>query len=142
MSQRLGGVREAAKTLRCTELPALPLASYVTLTTLHSFSKLRLPKSIDESNDVILMEFFFSSKAKHFNRLPYTHGIVTRIVNHRPSTYWHSFIIQDIKCFRDSGTSLVVQWLSPQAPSAGVMGLIPGQGTKIPHAAGHSQKRN
>ena len=93
MSQRLGGVREAAKTLKCTEVLALPLSSYVTLTTLHSFSKPRLPKSIDESNDVVLMEFFFPPKAKYFNRLPYTHGIVTRIVKHRPSTYWHLFII-------------------------------------------------
>ena len=32
------------------------------------------------------------------------------------------------------GTSLVVQWLSLQASTAGDMGLIPGQGTKIPHA--------
>ena len=31
------------------------------------------------------------------------------------------------------GTSLVVQWLGPLT---GDMGLIPGQGTKIPHAEG------
>ena len=30
----------------------------------------------------------------------------------------------------------MVQWLKFQAPNAGGMGLIPGQGTKIPHAAG------
>ena len=38
------------------------------------------------------------------------------------------------------GTSLVVQWLRLHASTAGAMGLIPGQGTKIPHAAEHSQK--
>ena len=32
------------------------------------------------------------------------------------------------------GTSLVVQWLRPQTSTAGGMGLIPGWGTKIPHA--------
>ena len=38
------------------------------------------------------------------------------------------------------GTSLVVQWLRLQASNTGGEGLIVGQGTKIPHAAGHSQK--
>ena len=32
------------------------------------------------------------------------------------------------------GTSLVVQWLQLRASNAGGKGLIPGQGTKIPHA--------
>ena len=31
------------------------------------------------------------------------------------------------------GTFLVVQWLRVHAPNAGGQGLIPGQGTKIPH---------
>ena len=41
------------------------------------------------------------------------------------------------------GTSLVVQWLRLHAPNAGDMGLIPGQGTKIPQAPKkktHTQK--
>ena len=38
------------------------------------------------------------------------------------------------------GTSLMVQWLRLQAANAGGMGLIPGQGTKIPHATGWGQK--
>ena len=33
------------------------------------------------------------------------------------------------------GTSLAVQWLRLHAPNAGGPGLIPGWGTKIPHAA-------
>ena len=33
------------------------------------------------------------------------------------------------------GTSLAVQWLTFHASTAGDMGSIPGQGTKIPHAA-------
>ena len=33
------------------------------------------------------------------------------------------------------GTSLVAQWLRLYAPNAGCLGLIPDQGTKIPHAA-------
>ena len=32
------------------------------------------------------------------------------------------------------GTSLAVQWLRLRAPNAGGVGLIPGRGTKIPHA--------
>ena len=32
------------------------------------------------------------------------------------------------------GTSLVVQWLRLHAPNIGGMCLIPGRGTKIPHA--------
>ena len=39
------------------------------------------------------------------------------------------------------GTSLVVQWLRLLAPNAGGMGPIPGQGTKIPHATWHDQKK-
>ena len=34
----------------------------------------------------------------------------------------------------------MVQWLRLHAPNAGGMGLIPGQGTKIPHAAWRSQR--
>ena len=37
---------------------------------------------------------------------------------------------------RTLGTSLVVQWLSILPSNAGDRGSIPGQGTKIPHAAG------
>ena len=37
-------------------------------------------------------------------------------------------------------TSLVVQWLRLCTPNAGGTGLIPGQGTKVPHAAWCSQK--
>ena len=40
------------------------------------------------------------------------------------------------------GTSLAVQWLRFCASNAGGMGSIPGGGTKIPHAAWHSQKKN
>ena len=39
------------------------------------------------------------------------------------------------------GTSLAVQWLRFCASNAGGMGSIPGGGTKIPHAACHSQKK-
>ena len=38
------------------------------------------------------------------------------------------------------GTSLAVQWLRLHASTAGGAGSIPGRGTKIPHAAWHSQK--
>ena len=37
------------------------------------------------------------------------------------------------------GTSLVIQWLRLYASTAGGMGLIPGWGTKIPHAMQCSQ---
>ena len=33
------------------------------------------------------------------------------------------------------GISLVIWWLKLYVPNAGGVGLIPGQGTKIPHAA-------
>ena len=38
------------------------------------------------------------------------------------------------------GNSLAVQWLRLHTSSAGGAGLIPGQGTRIPHATRHSQK--
>ena len=41
--------------------------------------------------------------------------------------------------FKTRGTSLEVQWLGLRAFTAGGMDLIPGQGTKIPHAVRHSQ---
>ena len=40
------------------------------------------------------------------------------------------------------GTSLVVRWLRLHVSNAGSAGSIPGQGTKIPHAAWHGQKKN
>ena len=40
-----------------------------------------------------------------------------------------------------SGASLVVQWLRLRTSTAGGTGSIPGQGTKIPHAVWHSQKK-
>ena len=39
------------------------------------------------------------------------------------------------------GTSLAVQWLGLRASTAGGTNSIPGQGTKIPHAMQHSQKK-
>ena len=39
------------------------------------------------------------------------------------------------------GTSLAVQWLGLHASTAGGSGSIPGRGTKILHAAQHSQKK-
>ena len=41
-----------------------------------------------------------------------------------------------------SRNSLVVQWLGLCASNAGGTGLIPGQGTKMPHAAWHGRKTN
>ena len=38
------------------------------------------------------------------------------------------------------GTSLAVQWLTPHFHFRGT-GSIPGRGTRIPHAAQHSQKK-
>ena len=40
----------------------------------------------------------------------------------------------------NSGTSLAVRWLRHRSSTAGGTGSIPGQGTKIPHAAQHGQK--
>ena len=40
------------------------------------------------------------------------------------------------------GTSLVVHLLRFCTSTAGGMGLIPGQGTKIPHATQHGKKLN
>ena len=41
----------------------------------------------------------------------------------------------------EGGTSLVAQWLRLRAFTAGGTGSIPGQGTKIPHAAPGGQKK-
>ena len=57
------------------------------------------------------------------------------------SEKWNAgFIIQ--KSLRISGPSPVVQWLGLQASTAGGMDSIPGQGTKIPHAAGAAKKKS
>ena len=42
----------------------------------------------------------------------------------------------------DGGTSLVVQWLELHLLVPGVMGLIPGQTAKIPHAPGLKEQNN
>ena len=39
------------------------------------------------------------------------------------------------------GTSLEVQWLRLRASNAGDAGLIPGQGTKIPHDSKTKKKK-
>ena len=39
------------------------------------------------------------------------------------------------------GISLVVQWLRLHIPTAKGAGLIPGLGTKIPHAVRHGTKK-
>ena len=41
----------------------------------------------------------------------------------------------------DFGGSLAVQWLRLHASNAGGAGLIPGQGTQIPHTSRSSQKK-
>ena len=41
----------------------------------------------------------------------------------------------------NGGASLVVQWLRLHTPNAGGMGSIPGQGTRISHAAQHAKNR-
>ena len=41
----------------------------------------------------------------------------------------------------EQGTSLAVQWLRLRTSTAGGSGLIPGRGTKIPHAVQHGQKK-
>ena len=40
-----------------------------------------------------------------------------------------------------TGTSLVAQCARLRPPNAGGSGLIPGQGTKIPHATLHGQEK-
>ena len=39
------------------------------------------------------------------------------------------------------GTSLGIQWLRLYLPMLGVMGLIPGQGAKIPYTSGRKEKK-
>ena len=41
----------------------------------------------------------------------------------------------------NTGNSLAVQWLGLRAPTAEGVGLIPGQGTKIPQATRRGQKK-
>ena len=65
-----------------------------------------------------------------------------------PSSYLQNFLMSEtnkslfVKQTKDPTkmtTSLAVQWLRLQASTAGDMGSIPGQGTKIPRAAWHGQ---
>ena len=51
------------------------------------------------------------------------------------------FSTSRIKSLKKSGTSLAVQWLRLHASTAGSAGLIPGWGTKIPHATTRQQKK-
>jgi len=54
-------------------------------------------------------------------------------------------VLMDLQIFKFFktvlGTSLEVQWLRLLASNAKGQGLIPGQGTIIPHAVQHGQKR-
>ena len=50
------------------------------------------------------------------------------------------FLAQFLQKNGGKGTSLVVQLLRLHASTAGDVGSIPGQGTKIPHAMEHGQK--
>ena len=36
---------------------------------------------------------------------------------------------------------LAIQWLGPRALTAGALGSVPGQGTKIPQATWHGQNK-
>ena len=47
----------------------------------------------------------------------------------------------DLNIKANTGTSLAVQWLRLHASIAGGMGLIPGQGTKIPRAMQCGQEK-
>ena len=51
--------------------------------------------------------------------------------------YWITNYLYQISYKR---TSLAVQWLGLSISTAGGMGLIPGQGTKIPHACSEEGK--
>ena len=58
------------------------------------------------------------------------------------STWRHLFgSFRKLVRINSLGNSLVVQWLALCASTAGGMGLIPGQGTKIPHARGAARKK-
>ena len=50
------------------------------------------------------------------------------------------FLAQFLQQNGGKGTSLVVQLLRLHVSTAGDVGSIPGQGTKIPHAMQHGQK--
>ena len=46
-----------------------------------------------------------------------------------------TFIFRNVSFKQYLGTSLVVQWIRLCVPNAGGSGLIPAQGTRLPHAA-------
>ena len=54
---------------------------------------------------------------------------------------WYCFFNTGTRKFKIAfaGTSLVVQWLRCHASTAGGVGLIPGQGSEIPHATRRGQ---
>ena len=62
-------------------------------------------------------------------------GPVTNTDSHEERFLSHSFSRVSLR------TSLVVQWLRLCASNAGYAGLIPGQGTKIPHAVWQKKKK-
>ena len=69
------------------------------------------------------------------------HTCTTRGHGCQPWKHW-PFPHQDRQKKKSrAGISLAVQWLGLCASTAGGVGSIPGQGTKIPHAAERGQKK-
>ena len=68
--------------------------------------------------------------------------ILNKLILKLSSEYSFSLFlwVQMLSFEESSGTSLAVQRLRLCASNAGDAGLTPGRGTKIPHAAQHSQK--
>ena len=62
------------------------------------------------------------------------------IMEHLLSLWPYQFSFWTVSFSLTYRTSLEVQWLRPFTSNAGGVGLIPGWGTKIPHAAEHGQK--
>ena len=55
--------------------------------------------------------------------------------------YFFKFQVKSLYKNVGMGTSLAVQCLRPRTSTAGGTASIPGQGTKIPHAAQRGQKK-
>ena len=78
-------------------------------------------------------------KMKKMGPMPWVRPWTRLLLRFFPTLRFYNYVNLEKSC---AGTSLGVQWLRLRTFTAKGRSLIPGQGTKIPHAAWRDQKKN